>query len=162
MVIERGAPLLAQDVLDLTFFPVGTILMYDGVNWADGRGGWYICDGRSTPYGSTPDLRDKFIRGSGIDPQTGDGEMTLEIRHLPEHKHGITDKTHSHSVSAKDIGRGHSSSYSNAVASGGNYTTGSAYTGITETDYAGSGEAFAIVPAYYAVIYIKKMTGNNA
>jgi microcystin-dependent protein len=90
--VERGWPLLATDITDLTFFPIGSILMMDG-NWQDGRGGWYICDGRATPYGNTPDLRDKFIKGTGSLAKTG-GSNSLTAAMLPGHTHTVyTDAT---------------------------------------------------------------------
>jgi hypothetical protein len=85
MTIARGEPLLASDMLDLTFFPIGTILMYDGTNWSNGRGGWYICDGAN----GTPDLRDKFIKGTGSLFNTG-GSNTLTAAMLPKHIHSIS------------------------------------------------------------------------
>jgi hypothetical protein len=87
MTIARGEPLLASDMLDLTFFPIGTILMYDGTNWSNGRGGWYICDGAN----GTPDLRDRFIKGAGSAPSTGGSNSTvLTAAMLPKHAHGFT------------------------------------------------------------------------
>ncbi|GBR73308.1 hypothetical protein NO1_0710 [Candidatus Termititenax aidoneus] len=99
MTIARGEPMLANDILDLTFFPVGSILMMDG-SWTDGRGDWYICDGRDTPYGKTPNLIDQFIRGAASSGMTGGSNVaqsiTLTAENLPSHKHSIADKTHTH------------------------------------------------------------------
>jgi hypothetical protein len=84
--------MLASDILDLTFFPVGSILMRDG-GWTDGRGGWYICDGRATPYGNTPNLKDKFIRGGTTNGTTGGADsnsVTLTANNLPTHSHAAT------------------------------------------------------------------------
>jgi hypothetical protein len=81
--------MLASDILDLTFFPVGSILMMDG-SWTDGRGGWYICDGRATPHGKTPNLKDKFIRGgttSGTIGGADSNSVTLTANNLPSHSH---------------------------------------------------------------------------
>ncbi|MDR2428899.1 MAG: hypothetical protein LBD62_03740 [Candidatus Margulisbacteria bacterium] len=101
MVVQQGKSMLASDILDLTFFPAGSILMMDG-SWMDGRGGWYICDGRVTPYGKTPDLRDKFICGGGASAGgTGGGSVTLSTDNLPGHSHSLSELTitggeHSH------------------------------------------------------------------
>jgi microcystin-dependent protein len=107
--------MLAQDILDLRdnlqkqvnalsgsagnmeFFPIGTILMIDG-SWQDGRGGWYICDGneKTLPNGTkqrTPDLKDKFIKGSGSLSKEG-GSNALTAAMVPKHTHSIyTDTT---------------------------------------------------------------------
>jgi hypothetical protein len=113
MTIARGEPLLASDILDLTFFPIGMILMMDG-SWQDGRGGWYICDGRDTPHGKTPDLKDKFIRGGASAGGTGgsnsgSANITLTDNQLPAHSHPLSGTTlttsnenqgHTHTVTA--------------------------------------------------------------
>ncbi|MDR1453381.1 MAG: hypothetical protein LBJ25_05350, partial [Candidatus Margulisbacteria bacterium] len=117
MTIARGQPMLASDILDLTFFPVGAILMMDG-GWTDGRGGWYICDGKekTLPNGSrqrTPDLKDKFIRGGSSAGGVGGSDsvsanITLTAENLPGHGHafsgtfttGNTSVTHTHTVTA--------------------------------------------------------------
>jgi hypothetical protein len=66
--------------------PVGTILMFDGTDWQDNVTlvGWYKCDGAN----GTPDLRDKFIKGTGSLPSTG-GSNALTAAMLPKHTHTI-------------------------------------------------------------------------
>jgi microcystin-dependent protein len=158
--VEAGQRMVATDITDLTFFPAGAILMMDG-SWQDGRGGWYICDGRSTPYGHTPDLRDKFIKGQGSKVATGDGQMTLETKHLPAHKHSITDPGHAHTTkgnSRVQVGNDNGVSYGQNWGDNDCGNTSENVTGITETNNsAGGGQAFDVLPSYYSVIYIKKM-----
>ncbi|MDR1113685.1 MAG: hypothetical protein LBL50_01170 [Candidatus Margulisbacteria bacterium] len=158
MTIATGEKMLASDILDLTFFPIGSILMMDG-SWTDGRGGWYVCDGRDTPHGKTPNLRDKFIKGSGNKPANGNGQMILGAQHLPAHKHSITDPGHAHMYIHEPEGTGglkHGST--NWVTGPMQEWTTPSTTGITETNYnAGGGQAFDVLPSYYSVIYIKKM-----
>jgi hypothetical protein len=84
--------MLASDILDLTFFPIGMILMMDG-SWTDGRGGWYICDGRDTPHGKTPNLADRFIRGGASAGSTGGGSAILSEANLPSHNHSLSGLT---------------------------------------------------------------------
>jgi hypothetical protein len=156
--VEAGQRMVATDITDLTFFPAGAILMMDG-SWQDGRGGWYICDGRRTPHGYTPDLSDKFIMGNSKigAPQNHDNNfVTLEIKHIPKHKHDITDKQHSHGV-ALHTAIGASGYHGDALLRPSKQQTEMAFTGITETGYVGNGEAFDNRPSYYSVIYIKKM-----
>ncbi|MDR1322808.1 MAG: hypothetical protein LBK68_00035 [Candidatus Margulisbacteria bacterium] len=97
--VKSGKPLVATDITDLTFFPIGSILMMDG-SWTDGRGNWYICDGRDTPHGKTPNLVNLFILGavsSGtIGGSSATQSVTLTAENLPSHKHSITDTTHTH------------------------------------------------------------------
>jgi hypothetical protein len=171
MVIESGMPLLAQDMLDLTFFPVGAILMYDGTNWINGRGGWYVCDGTN----GTPDLSDKFIMGNsktGQPKESGANFRGLSEKNLPNH---------THTGSAADAG-----SHTHVIQVGGMHgkvdgwysvdrvwhfgqddgikavTQGAGSHSHTLTiNSVGSGTEFDNRPAYHALIYIKKMTGNN-
>jgi hypothetical protein len=247
--VKSGERLVATDITDLTFFPRGLILMMDG-SWTDGRGGWYICDGRDTPHGKTPNLTNIFIRGGTTNGGTGGGSATLNEANLPSHNHslsgltisggdhshgvgtlaaasssvthshgvgtlavavsggshghGITDNGHSHTVTAQASGDGGvgylvggsydisndgtvststvgtgisvntSSSHSHsATVSGSTATDGASHghgiTGSTGTaggsltisggtiGNTGSGTAFDVVPAYYTMIYIKKM-----
>jgi hypothetical protein len=144
MTIAKGERMLASDITDLTFFPVGSILMMDG-NWTDGRGGWYICDGRSTPYGATPNLTDKFLRGGATAGGTGGSDkMTLQKSHLPPHSHVVT----LHYL-GYDRGGAGAFTWSNPSQGTGEMPMG--------TNSVGEGQSFDIVPSYYAVIYIKKM-----
>ena len=82
----------AQDI-----FPTGGIIMWSGLNGAI-PAGWQLCDGS----GPTPDLRDRFIVGSGgshgIDTTGGatthnhGGNTqfhTLTIAEMPSHNHGV-------------------------------------------------------------------------
>ena len=80
--------------------PSGVIVMWSGTN-ANIPSGWNLCDGTN----STPDLRDRFVVGSGSTYTTGDtggsNTVTLTTSHLPSHSHGVgsisTDAAGSHS-----------------------------------------------------------------
>jgi microcystin-dependent protein len=161
--VESGQRLVATDITDLTFFPIGSILMMDG-SWQDGRGGWYICDGRPTPYGYTPNLLDRFIMGStGAGVYAGTNSMILNGRNLPSHSHTASDGGHSHGY---EVGWHTSGSNQYKVSvpqepvlnlrAGGGSTTSTAYASIS-IGSAGSSEAFDNRPSYYTVIYIRKM-----
>jgi hypothetical protein len=123
MTIARGQPMLASDILDLTFFPVGSILMMDG-SWTDGRGGWYICDGRDTPHGNTPNLKDKFIRGgttSGVEggSDTGSTNVDLTADNLPAHNHPLSGNL---TTSTESQGLTHTVTAGGTVANGGTHS----------------------------------------
>jgi microcystin-dependent protein len=160
MVVAPGKEMKASDITDLTFFPIGMILMYDGTDWINGRGGWYICDGTN----NTPDLRDKFIKGNGSETQPGANWQQLSELNLPGHSHTLTTNgTHTHTVTVHDTnhyntpsstdyssheyGEYHSAAYTTSSNGNHTHTVGST----------GSGEAFNNMPSYYAVIYIKKI-----
>jgi hypothetical protein len=134
--VESGERLVATDITDLTFFPVGSILMMDG-GWTDGRGGWYICDGRekTLPDGSkvkTPDLQDKFIKGKGSLANAG-GSNALTSAMLPKHTHGLSGNT----TSAGD--HKHGLYVGNFYPPSNNLTGGNQYfylsEGVTGTDW---------------------------
>jgi hypothetical protein len=84
MTIETGKRLQASDIQNLTFFPKGTILMYDGQLWdrTGGIPGWHICDGKD----GTINLTDKFIRGGAAARQTGG----TDVAEVPYHNHAFT------------------------------------------------------------------------
>jgi microcystin-dependent protein len=157
--IETGQPMLATDITNLTFFPVGTILMMDG-SWENGRGGWYICDGQN----DTPDLRDTFIKGSGSETEPGANWRQLITANLPSHNHTLAasgghthnvtvhDTTHHNTPNEIDYSAGEYGSYHSAT-----FTTSSGGSHTHTVGSTGSGETFNNMPAYYSVVYIKKM-----
>jgi hypothetical protein len=182
MTVKAGERLVATDITDLTFFPIGAVLMMDG-SWQDGRGGWYICDGRGTPYGNTPNLQDKFIKGRGSKADNGNGQMTLGTQHLPSHKHSVSVSggKHAHRFifdhNAQNNGNAITMvgtfKYLTGADSQGNYGTNMAnprniatesvetsesHTHTITIDNSTNGDQpFDVLPSYYSMIYIKKM-----
>ncbi|MDR1323608.1 MAG: hypothetical protein LBK68_04125 [Candidatus Margulisbacteria bacterium] len=159
---------LAQE-LAAALLPVGTILAMSVSSWTNAgaafQSKWRVCDGT----GGTPNLSGRFLRGGTSTDATIGGansqSITLQTTNLPSHKHGITDKQHSHSAvtykaygntDAFHFGVGYSPASDKAS---GTDNTQNAYTGITETNNTGSGTAFTVdtVPSYYTVIYIMKV-----
>ncbi|MDR1324235.1 MAG: hypothetical protein LBK68_07360 [Candidatus Margulisbacteria bacterium] len=169
MTIATGQSMLASDMLNLVFFPKGAILMYDGTSWQDNvtLKGWYQCAGQETPYGNTPDLRNKFIMGYESGSRTGgNNSLTLSTTNLPAHDHslnitslsGLTldnagAHTHTLSGSAAEGGShnhtlsngsaaaagGHSHSFSaGSAASAGSHSHALAVTGANNNDHSGS------------------------
>ena len=67
--------------------PVGGIIMWSG---ASVPSGWALCDGT----GTTPNLTDKFIVGSGNSYNIGDtggaASVTLTIDQIPAHTHTVS------------------------------------------------------------------------
>ncbi len=96
-------------------FPVGTILMWYGTE-ANVPAGWAICDGRTLLGYLTPDLRGRFVLGSGAGSglttrtagQRGGVEtVTLTQTQIPSHNHtGTTnsDGLHNHTASSSTEG----------------------------------------------------------
>lgn len=75
------------------YVPVGDIMIWSG-SIASIPGGWALCD--RTP--GTPDLRDRFVKGTGIQGEvgtTGGATTHTHATHTPL-THSITDPKHSH------------------------------------------------------------------
>jgi hypothetical protein len=91
--VETGARLVAKDITNLTFFPVGSILMFSYAAWqsadAEFKAQWRICDGSA----GTVNLVNRFPRGTNSSTgQTGG----TDIAQVPYHTHGVSDSGHSH------------------------------------------------------------------
>jgi hypothetical protein len=96
MTIAAGEKMFAADILNLTFFPKGTILMFNSEAWnaasAEFRKSWRICNGQ----GGTPNLVGKFLRGGTDSDFTNAGgadsqSIRLEIKHMPRHNHSFSN-----------------------------------------------------------------------
>jgi hypothetical protein len=145
--------MLASDVLNLAFFPKGTILMYDGTSWTDNSTlkGWYKCEGQTVDgYGVLPNLKNSFVIGydaTNTPARTGGNNTiakTIDIAtvNLPAHSHSlknedisITGGSHGHTLKNENIsitGGLHAHSFKNEnITSGGGahshgFTTGKA------------------------------------
>ena len=159
--------------------PVGAIIMWSGT--IDGNGNpvvggtsntnWYICDGT---YG-TPDLRDRFIVGSGdsyaIGATGGLAMVTLDISQMPRHRHhysGITasagghrhtyDDRYSYGSEAVGTGFWYAREDSSTTASRTTSWAGAhshSYSGYT--NYQGQNAAHENRPPYYALAYIMRV-----
>lgn len=149
--------------------PVGAIMMWSGAIAPDN---WHICDGTS----GTPNLRNRFIVGSGssygIGDTGGEATVTLDVNQMPSHIHpysGTTDTVgnHRHEYEdtyvngRKDISWGltdkcpddswvHEMKHT-SWAGAHNHT----YSGDTESQ--GGDAAHENRPPYYALAYIMKV-----
>ncbi|MDR1114431.1 MAG: hypothetical protein LBL50_05010 [Candidatus Margulisbacteria bacterium] len=98
MTIERGQPMLATDILNLTFFPKGAILIFSSAAWgatsAEFKTIWKICNAANHATDQTiPDLTNKFLRGadsSGAEGGADSRDVTLQTDNLPSHNHEAT------------------------------------------------------------------------
>jgi microcystin-dependent protein len=168
MVIAKGQPMLAQDIIDMdnrlqmnidnlgriTILPVGTILMYDGNGWTDNSTlpGWYRCDAANAAAGRTPDLTDKFIMGSTVSGNTGgtaggSNSVTLTTGNLPAHNHTLSVLTigeagaHGHTVTGTVVSGGaHTHPVTGTVDSSGTHAHGVTDPGHAHGYAATSGE----------------------
>ena len=107
--------------------------------------GWAICDGTTVGGVTTPDLRNRFIRGepdnfNGV--KTGGEEtVSLNTTQIPSH-------SHSYNVSNSGWNPGDASTKVNIYQ-----TTGAAVTGYNN----GNGTPHENMPPYYVLLYIMKL-----
>lgn len=116
--------------------PRGIIAMWSGTI-ADIPDGWALCDGTN----GTPDLRDRFVVGSGSGYSVGDtgGEAmhTLTVAEMPPH-------THTKGVNIGGAGSAGDWSYGSQVSA-------------SDTGSTGGGQPHENRPPYYALAYIMKL-----
>ena len=78
-------------------FPSGVIVMWSGSN-ASIPSGWLLCNGSN----GTPDLRDRFVVGSGSSYATGNtggaASVTLTTSQIPSHTHSFSGTTSTKSL----------------------------------------------------------------
>jgi len=138
--------------------------MWSGANNAI-PSGWAICNGAN----GTPDLRDRFVVGSGSTYATGAtggaSTVTLTSSQMPAHNHSatsvstVTDPGHTHDYKGQTGSSGSGVSSRDSVNT--TLTTDSATTGITVSTSTsigntGGGQAHENKPPYYALAYIMK------
>ncbi len=158
--------------------PIKGIIMYSGLQ-ADIPANWAICDGNN----GTPNLTNKFVvAAASFDVGTeewrtsvdgtskesgGAATKTLGTNELPSHTHGITDPGHQHTTNVDTGTLFHVGGVANAVNFGGPggypgtaFNMDDAFTGITSTDGQSgtTGESFDILPPYYAIAYIMRVS----
>ena len=126
---------------DSSLFVTGMIMMYNG---SSAPSGWAICNGSN----GTPDLRDRFIVGTGSSYSLGNtggaNSVTLTVAQMPSHKH---DTTIDNSLVHPSFG-------------GVNFSNGGAgtYQGTTFTmSNQGGGQSHENRPPYYALMFIMKL-----
>jgi len=150
--------------------PVGAIMMWSGAIAPDN---WHICDGTS----GTPDLRDRFIVGSGasyaIGATGGAATVTLDVSQMPSHSHYYSGTTttagaHTHAYYDIHIPVGDDSSMTSGSHDCANdhWTTDTrttspagahSHTYSGDTSYQGGDAAHENLPPYYALAYIMKV-----
>lgn len=137
--------------------PIGIIAMWSGLA-ANIPSGWLLCDGTS----GTPDLIDKFIRGSATAGSTGGADThthtdtfavanhTLTTAQMPSHTHTASHSPNSGTSSL--FGRS-----SNETVSG-SHSTNSAGSGAAHNHgLSGSVASASNLPAYYTLCFIIKV-----
>ena len=159
--------------------PSGIICMWSGAQNAI-PDGWTLCNGSN----GTPDLRDKFIVGSGstyaVGTTGGEASHTLTVNEMPSHNHsgsatisGLTAASagsHTHTISGSPSASmsgttnrvmwsqvndmGHHYPY---TESAGAHTHSISGTGTATLTANGGGAAHNNLPPYYALCFIMKL-----
>lgn len=118
---------------ELFLVPSGFIGMWSGSAIPNG---WYLCDGTN----STPDLRNRFIVGSGDEYVIGDiggeKEHKLTIDEMPSHSHSYSHSTYESAYMNKGVNQGSDETL--------------------QTGKTGGDEPHENRPPYYALAYIMK------
>ncbi|MCX6902635.1 MAG: tail fiber protein, partial [Verrucomicrobia bacterium] len=90
--------------------PLGGIIMWSGSSIPSG---WALCDGSTVNGRQTPDLRGRFVvgtgQGSGLSNRTlgqtgGEENHVLTWNEMPSHNHGVNDPGHRHYVQGDNSG----------------------------------------------------------
>jgi microcystin-dependent protein len=133
--------------------PKGFIGMWSG-SVSDIPVGWALCDGTN----GTPDLRDRFVLGSGSTYPVGSmgGSTTKNLSHThtgPPHTHTYSGTTSGNSAHDNFDGGGHYG------AEDPHTHTYSGTTDVSGTGNTGSGGSITqdIMPPYYALAFIMKL-----
>lgn len=132
--------------------PIGGIIMWSGVSIPSG---WSLCDGS----GGTPDLRNRFIVGSGLSYSTGStnaltlSSVTLNATQIPAHSHTSNPHTHQYTIFSDAAGDGNG--WVNDEA-GDTVTQTTASTTVTINANTGGGQSHENRPPYYALAYIMR------
>ena len=159
---------LGQSISYSSPVPCGTIVMWSGAV-GDVPNGWFVCDGSN----GTPDLRGRFILGSGQgvgltlrnrqQPTGGRESVALAVNEMPRHTHSIVDPGHAHNWTASrqlpgvddknntaDLSKG-----DNDITDYPTFTTTRVPTGISVNE-SGNGAPVDIMPPFYILIFIMK------
>jgi microcystin-dependent protein len=168
---EKAIAIFVQSFVNQAI-PIGAIIMWSG---STAPTGWQLCDFSDILSGplagqKTPDLRDRFVVGTGTSYAIGDtggsNTVTLTEQQMPVHNHSITDPGHAHSISQINGQTGLGSSGNDLTNDGtplsNPISTDSNTTGITATNNAGglNGETQAHEnrPPYYALAFIMRVS----
>ena len=129
--------------------PLGGILVWSGTIDTI-PGGWALCNGQTAEGRTTPDLRDRFIVGAGLNygvgATGGEAVHTLSIAEMPSHNHPYSFKGADLSAGWKKQNNFYSQANRYQDLDNNAWTSG-----------AGGNQAHENRPPYYALCYIMRV-----
>ena len=132
--------------------PIGGIIMWYG-SVASIPTGWALCDGRTVGASTTPNLVDRFVMAAGgkYNPTAvgGNASIALTVPELPSHLHSVEDAYY-----AEVQNGGPNNLIGNKGATDNDNTV---YTRSILSGNTGTGQAFSILPPFYALAYIMRV-----
>lgn len=153
---------------DAVGVPIGGIIIWSGASNAI-PAGWALCNGEN----GTPDLTDRFVIGAGgtyhVGFTGGSPTHTLTVEEMPKHSHGVgtlsteSAGAHTHTyewptefanIYNKTLGSGGVDDTTKDTSEAGEHT----HTITGSTASVGSGKYFDIMPPYYALCYIMRIS----
>ena len=144
--------------------PIGSVIQFDGA-WTDNvtMPGWYACIAANSGIGC-PNLVDRFILGKAIDGSGalgGSNSHTISAAELPTHTHDVVLGAHDHIMRSYLDNAITAPSIYKYVRGGSVQSpadrTESTDLGTKTSTSIGSGTAIDTHPAYYSMIYIKRV-----
>ncbi len=137
--------------------PLGGIIMWSGSVIPDG---WALCDGGRHNNIKTPDLRNRFIVGSGsayaIGNKGGANQVTLTVEQIPSHNHSLRDYYHAE-VSKSDDSYKQYRGYKGTGSGNSDNDNDYLYYHSHNTYSTGGGQAHENRPPYYALAFIMRV-----
>lgn len=154
--------------------PLGTICMFSGTFGGDDNRfpiplgttepntNWCICDGVTTNGLTVPDLRNRFIIGSGSTYTTGNtggassqtvsvsgsvGNTTLSVNQMPSH-------THTSLTSMYDSGAGYAVTGSSLESGTNTFNNNTGGSSGHSHSFTGTSTSVSTLPPYYALAFI--------
>lgn len=154
--------------------PAGVIVMWGGRE-GDIPKGWTLCDGKELSDGTrVPDLRGRFIVGYNSTSESGYSSigagdkrpdqfnMTLSMKEMPSHNHGVGAADGSVKAGAPGLARKSTGSVSNTSRNTDKSPNEpDILTPPSAIPFEGEGKPFDIRPPYYVLAFIIKINIEN-
>jgi microcystin-dependent protein len=127
----------------ISFLPRGCIIMFNG---GSAPAGWAVCNGEN----GTPDLRERFVLGAGVNKELGNTggteNVTLTEAQMPRHNHGVRERENNPNQT-----------YTSSIGQKFPIFDGQPGHHFVNSNDAGSNQPHTNMPPYYVLLYIMKL-----